>query len=74
MIDYKPCGNCGYLLGEAERKSMREFNGKMWSDVLDESLEIILTQAYMAGQASAGIDPSYSNALEYFNKCKVAVE
>ena len=60
-----PCGNCGYPLGETEQKSMHEFEGKMYSDKLNENLIEILEQAHMAGQANAGVDPSYSEAQAY---------
>lgn len=36
-----PCGNCGTPLDIEERKSMHEFDGKMFSEELTENIRII---------------------------------
>jgi hypothetical protein len=64
----KPCANCGYHLDETEQSGMSEFKGLMYSEELNENLREILEQAHMAGQADAGVDPSYSRAKLYSKK------
>ncbi len=35
-------------------------------DLINSHMEEVITQAHMAGQIDAGVDPSYSNAQSYY--------
>lgn len=45
---------------------LEENSSKIPKVVINEVLSEIVTEAFMAGQADAGVDPSYSSAQAYY--------
>ena len=60
-----PCGNCGTMLYSGDHEDMIEFKGVAYSLTINDNLSAIVEQAFMAGQAAEGVDPSASEASDY---------